>query len=355
MKLIVFILVGLLTISSCQGQNQSKNISATQGATVAALDTSIFIVYQAVNGDYWFGSDGAGVYHYNGKTITHFSTKDGLSDDRVRQIVENKQGDIFINTSGGINRFDGKGITALKAVKGAWKLAPEDLWFSSNQDENGAYRYDGKTLYHLEFPKHYMHDAFYKDLPNAPYNPYQVYKTYKDSKGNIWFGTSTFGACRYDGKHLSWLYERHLTHIGDQGSFGIRSIQEDRDGAFWICNTRYRYNILPGDSIGNGTRFVRYRREEGIDNFTAPDGNDLIYYMSAVKDDEGNLWMATHRFGVWKYDGKTMEDYPVNAGKKNVTVFSIYKDRNGGIWLGTHATGAYKFNGKSFEPFKPLR
>ncbi|MEO5583366.1 MAG: two-component regulator propeller domain-containing protein [Saprospiraceae bacterium] len=56
---------------------------------------------------------------------------------------------------------------------------------------------------------------FYKNNPNSPYSPYEIYTIYKDSKGNIWFGTSNFGICRYDGKSLSWRYEKHLTLVED--------------------------------------------------------------------------------------------------------------------------------------------
>ncbi|MEJ7625887.1 MAG: two-component regulator propeller domain-containing protein [Ferruginibacter sp.] len=81
-----------------------------------------------------------------------------------------------------------------------WKLQPDDLWFKGNQNENGVYRYDGKSLHHLKFPKHYLSDDYYARFPNNAWSPYEVYTIYKDSKGNMWFGTSNFGICRYDGK-----------------------------------------------------------------------------------------------------------------------------------------------------------
>jgi len=75
--------------------------------------------------------------------------------------------------------------------------------------------------------------------------------------------------------------------------------------------------------------------------------------MSIVEDERGDLWMATHGDGVWRYDGQKMTHHAIKEGDKVVTVFMIYKDDQGVLWLGTHEHGPYKFNGTRFERFKP--
>jgi ligand-binding sensor domain-containing protein len=339
-------------------ESATTKLSRAMGELVAELDSTIFYILQDRNDDYWFGSDGQGVFHLVGKKLTRYSTKDGLCNDRIRGIEEDASGIVFFRTLGGISRFDGESFSTLAVAKTSndlneWQSKPSDLWFNSAQDENGVFRYDGKSLYHLEFPKHPMADDFYAQRPIPPYNPYQVYCVYRDSKGNIWFGTSTFGVCRYDGKDLSWMYEEHLSHIGRDRSFGIRSIIEDTNGDFWFCNTRYRYKIDPGNTTKDGTNWINYRRENGV-GLTNVDRNDEYpYFMSVIKGDNGDLWMATHNKGVFRYDGERLSHYPVKDGLKDISLFSIYKDKQGGMWLGTHLGGAYKFNGTSFERFSP--
>lgn len=140
-----------------------------------------------------------------------------------------------------------------------------------------------------------------------------------------------WGACRYDGKSFNWLYEDHLTNPPEGGSFGIRSIIEDHEEKFWLCNTWYRYTIEPNDAAEE-EGLLNYKRETGIDGLKAPDGDD-VYYMSAVNDDKGDLWMATYGAGVWRYDpsaelktgSKNITHYPVENGDKTVTLFSIHK------------------------------
>jgi ligand-binding sensor domain-containing protein len=362
-SIILFSILTLLT--SCNGQNTSpvakstsneQDLSIEIGDTVSELDKTIWIIFQDKNNHYWFGSDGHGVYRYDDKTILHFSTKDGLLNNRIRGIQEDKLGNIFITSLGGINKFDGQNFTTLPIMESnEWKLDSNDLWFYmlGKTGENGTYRYDGNTLHHLKFPKHYMEDEYYKVNGKRPWSPYEPYTIYKDSKGNIWFGTAEFGICRYDGKSLSWMYEKHLTLIEGGGSFGIRSIIEDKEGKFWFCNTSYRYNILPASLIEQDKILIDYKREKGIENVKSPEGKDRIYFMSVVEDDKGDLWMLTYEQGVWRYDGKTITQYAVKDGDKDIKLFSIYKDNNGDLWLGTHENGAYKFNGTSFEKFTP--
>jgi ligand-binding sensor domain-containing protein len=366
MKLNTFLFFYVFILfTSCNGQTISQtenkilsdqNSTIATGETVFELDKSIWIIFQDKYNHYWFGSDGQGVYRYDGKTILHFSTKDGLLNNSIRGIQEDKLGNIFITSLDGINKFDGQIFTTLPVIESnTWQLNPNDLWFTilGKTGENGPYRYDGKTLYHLQFPKHYMEDEYYNANGRRPWSPYEPYTIYKDSKGNIWFGTSGFGICRYDGRSLSWMYEKHLTLIEGGGDFGIRSIIEDKEGKFWFTNTSFRYNILPTSLIEQDKILIDYKREKGIENVKSPGGKEMIYFMSAIEDDKGDLWMVTYEQGVWRYDGKTITHYSVKDGSNDITLFCIYKDKQGNLWLGTHEAGVYKFNGNTFEKFKP--
>jgi ligand-binding sensor domain-containing protein len=356
----VFLCSLLTAFTLCKAQNASP---FAIGEPVSELDKTILVIFQDRNNNYWFGSDGRGVYRYDGKTLLHLTTKNGLCNNRIREIQEDKSGNIYFTTFEGISKFDGKRVTTLSLAKtifptNEWKLQPDDLWFKGASGEGGIYRYDGRMLHFLKFPKHYLEDEFYSKNPNVTYSPYDVYTIYKDSKGHIWFGTSNLGLCRYDGKSFKWLYEKELTETPKGGSFGIRSILEDKSGKFWFCNTRYRYTIDPPATpagYGNvkGKDLLNYKREKGIDRIKTGTGEDLIYYMSIAEDNSGSLWMATYDLGVWQYTGKAITQYPIKDGPKDITLFSIYKDNQGALWLGTHQAGAYKFNGKTFEKFRP--
>ncbi|MFT3882658.1 MAG: two-component regulator propeller domain-containing protein [Gemmatales bacterium] len=148
------------------------------------------------------------------------------------------------------------------------------------------------------------------------------------------------------------MYEDHLTNTPSGGSFGIRSIIEDKHGKFWFCKTRHRYVIDPKGAPEKGKGLINYNKEAGMGDVKAADGND-IYYLSIIEDKKGDLWMATYRDGAWRYDGKTMTHYPIQDGGKDIKLYSVYQDNQGNLWLGTHDGGAYRLNGKTFEKFRP--
>jgi ligand-binding sensor domain-containing protein len=341
-------------------RNEHKSTMA-KGAPVSELSKSIWSVFQDKNGNHWFGSNGQGVYRYDGKTLINFTTNDGLADNQIRGIQEDKSGNIYVNTVNGISKFDGDTFTTLtpsasRSPMTEWKLQPDDLWFAGAQNSGAVYRYDGKTLHALEFPKTKRGDEHYVAIPrsknpNAKYSPYDVYTIYRDRKGHLWFGTAALGVCRFDGKSFDWLYEDHLTNPPGGGSFGIRSIIEDKEGKFWFCNTRYRYTISPHNSAGNGS--ISYKQEKGMGDLKALIGEDFFYFPSIVEDNKGDLWMATYRAGVWRFDGTNVTQFPVKDGSKNAWIVSITKDARGDLWLGTNESGAYKFNGTTFDKFRP--
>ncbi len=215
----------------------------------------------------------------------------------------------------------------------------------------GVYRYDGKKLYNLEFPKHYLHDEIYPRVVNSFFSPYEVYSIYKDRKGAIWFGTSVFGACRFDGATIKWMYEDDLTYVPNGGTFGIRSIFEDKEGSFWFCNTWHKY-IFDFEKTRNSDR-LQYQKTNGIGNKHLFGGDEYIYYSYILEDKEGNIWLTTWDKGVYKYDGKTIINYAVNEDNKIINLVSMYFDKKGNLWLGTPENGVFKFNGDAFEKYTP--
>lgn len=355
---VILILEILSTFSACNGQVTSKNNNASEkttslGTAVSKIDKKILLIFQDSSNNIWFGGNDKGAYKYDGKSLVLYTDKDGLIDNNIWGIQEDRFGNIYFDSKEGVSKFDGKQFTALKivensSVKNEWKSEPNDLWFRMGWNNGGPYRFDGKHLYHLQFPKNEMENEFISKNPNASYNPYGVYYIYKDSKGNMWFGTSNLGVYKYDGNDISWMYEKHLTETPEGGSFGIRSIIEDNDGYIWICNPKYKYKIFSDKTKTNALKPINYQREFGIES----NGLKSLYFMSMTIDNNGDLWMVTYDNGVWRNNGNELIHYPIKDGDTEVLLFSIYKDNQGVLWLGTHNAGVYKYNGESFKKFE---
>lgn len=345
----------LLLLFSCKGQEKAngghtKNIDLPLGTRVSELDDKIWAIYQDTKDNYWFGSNGNGVYFFDGKTLTQFTTTDGLISNTIRGIQEDHAGNIFIETPKGISKYDGKVFTPLKPLllsDNPWKLEATDLWFNCNGNLRDVYRYDGENLYELKLPRNGFEDVFGINEFELSYSPYTVFGIDKDKHGNIWFGTVLAGAFRYDGKSFLWIAEKELSRLSDGREPGVRSMLQDRDGNMWLSNFISKYKI----SLDSNS----YEKLEGIDPSNKLLEERLPYFNSGLSDQNGDLWMTTYGGGVWKYDGAILENFPIKEGNWTALLISIYQDKQGTLWLGTDNAGVYKYNGSSFEKFEPKK
>lgn len=351
-KIFLILLISSI-FQSCNGQTKSepKQIESKTteiGRVVSELDNQIWTIFQDKKGNFWFGSNGNGVYFYDGNELKQFTQNDGLNSNQIRGIQEDIKDNIFIETPNGVNKFDDLEFTTIQIIKSPtnqWKSEPTDLWFNCNGNANQVYRYDGQNLYELNLPK--------QDIENnlgisESENPYTVFGIDKDKNGNIWFGTVLAGAFRFDGKSFLWIGEKELSRLPDGREPGVRSILEDNDGNIWLSNFKSKYNITP-----NSTKV--YDKIKAVDLSEDIFRNKKLYFNSGITDREGDLWMTTYSGGVWKYDGKTLSNTEIHNGIEDVLLISIYQDNNGTIWLGTNNDGVYKQNGEKFEKFEPKK
>lgn len=316
------------------------------GNTVTKMDKHIRSIFHDNHGNYWFGTNDAGVYCFDSKTLTQFTVKDGLTDNQVINIQEDDFGNIWFGTGAfGISKFDGTKFTTItdqvnitKGTETEWKSTSDDLWFYAG---GGAFRYGSTSLDYLPFatssPSAQMNTPF-------SLSRYGVYCILKDKVGNVWFGTQAEGVCKYDGKNLTWLKEKGLSGPTVLGLF------EDSKGNLWFGNNGaglFQYN---------GAILINFTKEKGLNNadFLAS-GNPGLGTMARVysinEDRIGNIWIGTVDAGVWKYDGNVLTNYTTKDGLTSNAINTIYKDNNGELWFGTDSHGICKFNGTSFFEF----
>ncbi len=344
-------------VSSCTGQIQNNNSNnkvdktnpITQFNILAIrtnLDKNIRSIFQDKNGNYWFGTNGAGVYRFDGKNLRQFTVQDGLADNQVINIQEDDMGNIWLQSGMfSITKFDGTKFTLqsdkVNFTNGAesdWKAKNNDLWFYAG---GGTFRFSNPTLNYLPFQR-----SSENTQPNAPFSlsRYGVYCILKDSKGNTWFGTQAEGVCRYDGKKLTWFKEKGLAGPAVLGLF------EDSKGNLWFGNNG------AGLFFYDGKKLTNFTEEQGLSN---PDfrvsGKSKPGTMARVysinEDHLGKVWIGTVDSGVWKYDGTRLTNYTTKDGLTSNAVNTIYKDRSGGLWFGTDRNGICKFNGITFHEF----
>lgn len=359
-KVITAFLILVLTVSACQiTTEKDPNLSTSTSLRIssdsllkALFQQTVWVIHQDQKQNYWFGTQENGVFKYDGKQMQHYTTHNGLISNDVRRIQEDNQGVLYFDTDAGVSRLEGDTFYTLPLYTiqeplPQWKLLPSDLWFRIGFNHNGVYRYDGEFLHFLPFPKSPKED--HSSFDN---NVYGLYTIYKDLKGHMWFGTASLGVLYYNGDSFGWYFEDQLQTTPNGGDFGTRAILEDREGKYWINNTRFMYSnpiINKGD--------IAFEKQSGVGEQKRNIEKEFFpYYQSIVEDEKGHIWMATYNDGVYKYNGKILVHYPVKEKGINLNLISIYKDQNNKIWVGTFHHGVYQFNGCHFvNPFNNVK
>jgi ligand-binding sensor domain-containing protein len=339
--------VALLALASCTSDAPTR-------PTTTEIDPRIWAMHQAHNGDYWFGSNGAGVYRFDGEQLAHYDTRDGLAGSQVRGIYEDVRGHLLVSTTRGVSRFEDGRFVAVEFVDEPtpledWELLDDDLWLVFGPGERGPARYDGVKLHHMQLTE--SPAAATRPSRTEPFrlDLASVYSVHEDRRGHLWFGTAGHGLCRYDGESLAWMYEEHLTTTPSGGAFGIRSIFEDRHGDFWICNTRHRFAVAPEVANQDGFTVLQYEAKRGMPKAAADTDENFLYFASVAEDESGALWFASSGDGLLRLADGEVTRFALPDGAYACCVMI---GQDGRVWVSTIEHGVYVLDGDRLERFR---
>jgi ligand-binding sensor domain-containing protein len=362
-KILLIYLILILTLNfsciekkSIEKETNKPELVVTSKTNTLKFASGIRAIYQDSKGNYWFGSLQEGVAVYNGTSFKYFNSDDGLSDNQIDNIQEDKKGIIWFNTQSGISSYDGTKIvnhTKVDIVKalnnfqnlskeplqGQWMKSDNDIWFEAG-NKDGVYRYDGQKLHYVAFPPH--------KVLNHNDNLFAVTDISKGKNNMIWFATYA-GVFGYDGNGFTIINDETLGFDRKIAPLHIRSIFEDSKGRLWIGNNGIGVLLKEGDSIINYSNKNNLIHPNSKRNGDKSPQETLEHVFTIAEDNKGNIWFGDRDAGIWKYDGKAMKNYTKIVGLTNDFALSIYEDKNGELWFGMADGSIYTLNGQTFE------
>jgi len=291
---------GNIWMASWEGVFRYDGKSFTN-VTNQVSSTRFFSVLEDKKGNFWFASIGSGVYYYDGKSFLNFTSKDGLSSDRVTTIYEDRSGHIWFGSDNGVSRYDGKSFQNFKMNKGIVPVTADSVHIS---------------VYQQQLPEnHPMHN--------------DVNAIVEDNTGKLWFGTRGY-ACIYDGKTFTVV-----TNKDGKPFANVRSIIKDRKGNIWLggYDGLWRYdgrtftnftknfvgyiyedkggNILTSSESAHNKSWILSRYAEksllnGDPTVTEIANKPMIF--GVLEDDKRNIWFGSLD-GVSVYDGKIITNF----------------------------------------------
>ena len=217
--------------------------------------------------------------------IQHYSIKDGMSQNTVMAIMQDKQGFMWFGTWDGLNRFDGYVFETFKAMNNGMEAhvnnrvdliyedEAEQIWWTTY--DGHYYRLDATRTITTEQPYDSLPEGMLAKMSEADKN------TKVDSRGIIWQADDTYGILRY--RFGQW--KRFTPPLDSRYAGRLRQhffLLEDSQGRTWVNPT------------GGGWSYYDYDKDElvyPIDGLT-----NMIH--TAYVDRDGLMWVATYDGGV---------------------------------------------------------
>jgi ligand-binding sensor domain-containing protein len=345
-NLIYLILILTLNYSCVEKKSTEKEVHKSELVVTSKTDTLKFssgirTIFQDSKGNYWFGSHNEGVSFYNGKTFEYFTTKEGLSDNQIRSIQEDKYGKIWFGTAKGVSVYDKEKFTNYPIKNNNptfdWNETHGDLWFYAGE-EDGINRFDGMNMNYLIFPK---------PKNENPDNSYGVTDISIDRNGKIWIATYA-ALFSYTGTMVAAFGHENL-NLKDTELLHIRSVLADSKGRIWIGNNGIGVLLMEGSAITNFSEKNNLIHPTSSRRGDKSEAGTLEHVFTIEEDSEGNIWFGDRDTGAWRYDGKIITNYTIDKNLKSKMIWTIYKDNNNSLLFGMADGGVYKFNGNTFE------
>ncbi len=339
----------VILAKDAMAKDQNSYNFSSFGTIQGLINEAIFSLLEDKKGNLWIGTYGGGVCKYDGVSFTHFTEKEGLGSNVVVSILEDKNENLWFGTlGGGLCKYDGKSFTRFTEKEGLGSnfinCIAEDqkgnLWIGT--DGGGVIKYDpadkGPVAGDTPINRESSQGSFTRFTEKEGLSSNVVLSILEDKKGNLWFGTQGGGMCKYDGNSFTIFNEKEDLHFGH-----IKSILDDEKGNFWLgtwANGAYKFD---------GTYFTQFTTREGLSH------NNI---KAILGDKNGGIWFGTEGGGINLYDPgdsstrrtSTFTHFTEQDGLSNNIVNSILKDKNGILWIGT-SNNLNKYMGKSITHF----
>jgi ligand-binding sensor domain-containing protein len=307
----------------------------------------------------------------------YLNVDNGLTNNRVRGLVQDHYGYIWMGTRKGVSRFDGYKIDQYHSyitdtnhlyfseTRGLLCDSRNTIWVTGvygicfyNWTDNAFYAFEHPGLGEgLNYCGGVDEDNegnlwFSSNLGLIKYNPTDnnlfiikqennnpmalpegtLEKVRADSRNNIWFGYLNEGAGYYNPKNKMI---RHFTSGSNEKSLAgnrVEQLYEDKKGNIWIGH----YN--------NGISKYNYSKNTFEHFFPQSELKESGRVRAIAEDPQGNFWFGTMA-GLYLFNKNNgtfnryaYAQHPISILSHN-SIQDILIDSQEGMWLGTHSGG----------------
>ena len=309
------------------------------------IDTSASdAIYLDHSGSLWFGTE-KGLVLYRDGIYYQYTEDEGLSNNNIKRIVEDREGNIWLATDrGGIEKMNLAKfhMTKLDTAVNAIAEAPDErVWVGTDtglrcylhdiEETNILTKYcAGQRIRHVGLAKNgdvlvccyakpaqlrYGKEGIRSWTTDDGLAGNKIRIAVETSKGELYVGTTTgLSIIHTDGTITSYFREQGLS------SNYIMAVYEDREGVIWVGTDGGGINLMKDGRI-TGTLTT----ENGL-------AGNVIFKINQDKD--GRYWICTGT-GITCYDRKEkiMKTFTVAEGLGSDSIFQMMFDYTGTVWM----------------------
>src|SRR5580704_5016738 len=316
-----------------QGMADSEDgtvLIAATGAVIRLADGKAKAVYQFPtarrgfrvlkmlrdrDGGLWVCPAGRGIVHIHQGRTDVFSESDGLSGDDIYDLFEDREGNIWVATINGLDRFHELPVVTYSRKQGLsdipWGgvLAARDgsIWFATLDGLNRL-NHGEVTVYRQHRTTASKQKAVGNGLPDEG-----VGSLFQGSRGRIWVSTP---------RGVGYLETNRFVPTAVPGGL-VGSITGDASGNLWIANRELGLLRLSQDRVFPPIPWATFGRK------------DPAVFL-ATDPLHGGLWLGFSRGGiVWFRDGQVLSSYSATDGLGKGAVNQLRFDSEGALWIAT--------------------
>jgi signal transduction histidine kinase/ligand-binding sensor domain-containing protein len=333
-----------------------EHIGIEQGLS----QNSIYAIHQDKFGFMWFGTED-GLNRYDGYKFATYrhdpSNPHSLSANFIQALLEDRNGALWVGTElGGLHRYipESEGFVRYRAnpnnkqtlthnsIRALAEAPDGTIWVGTAFGLNAFHPITGIVKQYLPASQPIPLEQTIGFALPAP----QVNAVAVDVQGNVWAGTFGGGVGKLNVKTGEWTYFRHNPRQSSSLSNDfVGTILVDSLGMIWI-GTNHGLNLL-NPTNGIMTSF--------LPNGANPASLQGVQVRGLWQENAHTLWIATNDGGISILNSTTgqctnLHAEQTNALSLNTNIINrIYRDKAGTVWVGTGGSGINKFDPRAWK------
>ena len=240
----------------------------------------------------------------------------------VRDLIQTRDGYLWLGTLAGIVRFDGVGFRTFGRL--------QDPSLRSDRVRSIAEAADGSLL--VGFANggvRRFRDGGWEEEEVGSLRETIVNEVLVASDGTIWLGTDTGITTLFEGG-------RGASQRGQFATASVADMVEDAAGRIWLATHEGLLGVDPDTVI----------------EFTTSNGMPVNAVTAVLSNPDGSVWAGTSGGGIASIRGDRVIDVlTTTEGLTSNNITTLYRDRRGTIWIGTGAEGLMRYADGSFSAY----